>query len=163
MQITPAAQSSAKSRDSLRQKWSPNVHPYLIWPLEVLKGSIIFLRHIRGIHTLTRRCWVIVIEVTRVRSVFHLRNNGAFHLAVVESLPIDTAEEGVGLDSTSAARDVAKSAGRIDRTEAANEVLGVSGHPTGIADIPFDNPDACQLPSRLRRGVSHISYIFIGF
>lgn len=153
MQFTPAA----KSRNSLRQKWSRKVHPYLFRPLKVLKGSIIFLCHICSIRALTRGCRVIVIEVTRVRSVSHLRNNGAFHLTVVECLPIDAVEEGMGLDSTSATRDVAKSAGRIDRTEAPNEILGVGGHPTRIADVPFDNPDACQLLGRSGRGISHIS------
>lgn len=151
MLTTPAADHWTLSSRTITR-----CRPYLI-RLEVLKGSVIFLGHISGIYTLAWRCWVVVIEVARVRSVFHLRNNGAFHLAVVECLPIDAVEKRMGLYSASAARDVAKSAGGIDGTEAADKILSVCGHPIRIADVSLHNPDARQRSSRMRqRTISHL-------
>ena len=82
----------------------------------------------------------------------HLRDDGALHAAVVQGLPVDGAEEGVGFDALGAAGEVAEPLGRVHGAEAGDEGAGFGAHAVRVADFAFDDPGG--------RGRSVCSFFF---
>lgn len=69
-----------------------------------------------------------------------VRDDGAFHLAIVESMPVDSLKERVRLYSLGPTRDIPKPLRRIDGTESPNQVMRFRGHAVRIPNPPFYNP-----------------------
>ena len=68
---------------------------------------IVFMRHVLGVGTRPLRLWVVNFEAAGIGRTMYLRDDRAFHLAVVESFPVNFLEECVVLNLGGAA-DVAK-------------------------------------------------------
>ena len=69
-----------------------------------------------------------------------VRDNGTFHLTVIESMPIDALEKRVRLDSLTPTRDVPKPLRRIDGAKSADQVVRFRGHSVRIPDPAFHDP-----------------------
>lgn len=69
-----------------------------------------------------------------------IRSDRAFHLAVVEGVPVDGSEEGMGLDAVDAAGKVAEALGRVDRAKAGDEGAGVGVDVGGKFDFACADP-----------------------
>ena len=104
-----------------------------------LEKLLVLLRHLPCIHTLPLRLGIIVVEIARVGRVRQLRHNGALHAPVVQGVPVDAAEERVGLNALRAAGDVTQAVGGVDGAETGDEVACLGGHALGVGDFAVDD------------------------
>lgn len=95
---------------------------------KILKIRIILPHHLIGILILVGVLLGVDIEALGVSRVPNRGDDGPAVALLVDCVPVNAGEEGVGLDLGGAARDVTEAAGAVDGAELADDVLG------GVAD-----------------------------
>lgn len=100
---------------------------------------IIFMNHVFSIDACSFRCRIVVIKIASICRVLELRDDGTFHLAVVQGLPIDRFEECMRLDRSTTPSYVTESMSWVYSTEATDEVACIGRHGVRVADLSFNN------------------------
>lgn len=102
---------------------------------EVLEVLLILCRQLVGILVPSGVLLGVDVEALRIARVPDRGDDGAAVASLVDGVPVDAGEEGVGLDLGGAARDVTEAAGAVDGAELADDVL------CGVADVRFVGED----------------------